>query len=123
MSTLKRDSLVSRRNKSRYKIRVSGIAEKEKEGENCKVELAKFIIDNELITDKSEEDISQMFQVAGRTGKRRECNNRQILATCYSRDDRNMLVTIGKRKAENRYNLIHEDFIPEDYEIWKKALH
>ena len=120
MSTLKRDSLVNRRNKSHHKIRVSGVAEKD--GENCKVELAKFIIDNELITDKSEEEISQMFEVAGRTGKRREGNNRQILATCYSRDDRNMLVAMGKRKAENGSNLIHEDFIPEDYEIRKKAL-
>ena len=63
-----------------------------------------------------------MFEVAGRTGKRHEGNNRQILATCYSRHDRNMLVAMGKRKAENGPNLIYEDFIPEDYEIWKKAL-
>ena len=39
-----------------------------------------------------------------------------MIARFYSRETRNILVTAGKHKEENGANLVHEDFVKEDYE-------
>ena len=121
-ATNRKDILALKRHSREYNIRIYTIKEEKKE--NCRSKLIKFIKDNNLLPG-SEAEISNEIEYVHRVGRRNTSSSgsgRQMIARFYSRETRNILVTAGKHKGENGANLVHEDFVKEDYEKRKIAL-